>query len=206
MGPAPLSLGVLVIGEDPLARSAVRAALSDALTVLATAARVSELPPTVDDAQAIVWDLGLAPDRALEEAADVLARNAPVVALAPDSDAAQSALAAGVQGVVARDADGPLIAAAIRAVAAGLAVTDPRLAPDIPKPRHNGAEPDALTHREREVLALVVEGLSNRAIAQRLGISEHTAKFHVNQLLQKLGAQTRTEAVVKAARLGWVTL
>jgi DNA-binding CsgD family transcriptional regulator len=63
-----------------------------------------------------------------------------------------------------------------------------------------------LTPREREVLALLAEGLSNKAIADRLAISEHTAKFHVNAVLAKLGVQRRTEAVVRAARLGLVTL
>jgi DNA-binding NarL/FixJ family response regulator len=53
-----------------------------------------------------------------------------------------------------------------------------------------------------EVLALLAEGLANRAIAQRLGISEHTVKFHLNAILGKLGAQSRTEAVVLAIRLG----
>nr|WP_236673772.1 response regulator transcription factor [Comamonas sp. JC664] len=66
--------------------------------------------------------------------------------------------------------------------------------------------PDALTPREREVLGLLAEGLSNKAIADRLAISEHTAKFHVNAVLAKLGVQRRTEAVVRAAKLGLVTL
>ena len=64
---------------------------------------------------------------------------------------------------------------------------------------------EPLTPREREVLGLLAEGLTNRAIAERLGISEHTAKFHVNAILGKLGVETRTEAVGEAARLGLVT-
>jgi DNA-binding NarL/FixJ family response regulator len=56
------------------------------------------------------------------------------------------------------------------------------------------------------VLQLLAEGLSNRTVAERLGISEHTAKFHVNAILGKLGASTRTEAIVAAARLGLVLL
>jgi DNA-binding NarL/FixJ family response regulator len=57
-----------------------------------------------------------------------------------------------------------------------------------------------------EVLHLLAEGLTNRAIAERLHISEHTAKFHVNAILGKLGASSRTEAVVRAARLGLTSL
>jgi two-component system, NarL family, nitrate/nitrite response regulator NarL len=63
-----------------------------------------------------------------------------------------------------------------------------------------------LTPRELEVLELVAEGLSSKLIAVRLGISEHTAKFHVNAIMTKLGVQSRTEAVVRAARLGLLSL
>lgn len=63
-----------------------------------------------------------------------------------------------------------------------------------------------LTPREREVLALLAEGASNKAIARRLGISVHTAKFHVGSLLDKLDAAGRTDAVTHAARLGVIEL
>ncbi|GJE01099.1 MULTISPECIES: helix-turn-helix domain-containing protein [Methylobacterium] len=68
-----------------------------------------------------------------------------------------------------------------------------------------GAEP-GLTPREAEVLALLAEGASNKAIAHRLGISVHTAKFHVGSLLDKLDATGRTDAVAHAARLGVIHL
>ena len=60
----------------------------------------------------------------------------------------------------------------------------------------------ALTPRELEVLALLAEGASNKLIAQRLGISAHTAKYHVASLLEKLDAVSRTDAVAHAARIG----
>lgn len=63
-----------------------------------------------------------------------------------------------------------------------------------------------LTRRELEVLALLVEGASNKMIARRLGISVHTAKFHVGSLLDKLDAIGRTDAVAHAARLGVINL
>ena len=65
---------------------------------------------------------------------------------------------------------------------------------------------EALTPRETEVLELVAEGLSNRAIAATLSISEHTVKFHVSSLFGKLGAGNRTDAVRRAVRLGLITL
>jgi len=68
-------------------------------------------------------------------------------------------------------------------------------------------EPDAgLTPREIEVVALLAEGASNKTIARRLGISVHTAKFHVGSLLDKLDATGRTDAVAHAARLGVIHL
>ena len=69
----------------------------------------------------------------------------------------------------------------------------------------HGAGPDAtieLTARELEVLALLAEGASNKQIARRLGISAHTAKYHVASLLEKLDAVSRTDAVAHAARIG----
>ena len=65
---------------------------------------------------------------------------------------------------------------------------------------------EELTPRELEVLGLLAEGLANKAIAYRLDISEHTVKFHVNSILSKLGAQSRTEAVIYATRLGLILL
>jgi DNA-binding CsgD family transcriptional regulator len=63
-----------------------------------------------------------------------------------------------------------------------------------------------LTPRELEVLALLAEGASNKMIARRLGISVHTAKFHVSSLIDKLDAVGRTDAVTHAARLGVIHL
>lgn len=63
-----------------------------------------------------------------------------------------------------------------------------------------------LTPRELEVLALLAEGASNKSIARRLGISVHTAKFHVGSLIDKLDAVGRTDAVAHAARLGVIHL
>ena len=73
-----------------------------------------------------------------------------------------------------------------------------------PSPAADGDVP--LTPRELEVLALLAEGASNKMIAQRLGISVHTAKFHVGSLLDKLDAVGRTDAVAHAARLGVINL
>jgi DNA-binding NarL/FixJ family response regulator len=78
------------------------------------------------------------------------------------------------------------------------------LAPATPLPEPLLVE--ELTPRELEVLRLLAEGLSNKAIAQQLDISDHTVKFHVNAIMSKLGAQSRTAAVVQATRLGLIVL
>ena len=109
-----------------------------------------------------------------------------------------------------RDGDGRRMAAALAAIDAGLIVVDePFVEGLVDSPP---ADPvtddwiDPLTARELEVLELMAEGLSNKEIAGQLDISPHTAKFHVNTILGKLDAQTRTEAVVRAARSGLLSL
>jgi DNA-binding NarL/FixJ family response regulator len=100
--------------------------------------------------------------------------------------------------------DAAALAAAVRAAASGLIVLDPTVAgaTGIHTHARTGENAEALTARESEVLLLVAEGLPNKAIARELGISEHTAKFHVGSLLGKLGAASRTEAVTLATRRG----
>lgn len=130
----------------------------------------------------------------------------PVVALALDEDGARDALIAGASGAIARGADGDRIGAAIRAVFAGLVVLEPSFISTIAPRRATPPAAEGLTPREGEALQLLAEGLSNKEIAARLGISEHTAKFHVVAILNKLGAASRTEAVVLAARWGLLML
>ena len=94
--------------------------------------------------------------------------------------------------------------AGLRLAAAGEAAAVKLVSPD----RRNETEASGieLTPRELDVLALLAEGASNKDIARRLGISEHTAKFHVGSLLEKLDATGRTDAVAHAARRGVIHL
>jgi DNA-binding NarL/FixJ family response regulator len=110
---------------------------------------------------------------------------------------------------LSHDADARALASAVRSVVAGLTVVAPDLVTSSGLHVHGQAHAtpvstsgEALTSREREVLELVASGLPNKAIARELGISEHTAKFHVGSLLAKLGAGSRTEAVTIATRRG----
>ena len=112
---------------------------------------------------------------------------------------------AGQAGLLPCDATAAQIDVAIRSVAAGLIVraADPRR----PGFRAIGdEEAPLLTPREIEVLAAIGDGLSNKAVALQLGISLHTVKFHVEALLRKLGASSRTEAVHKGLKQGLIDL
>jgi DNA-binding NarL/FixJ family response regulator len=131
---------------------------------------------------------------------------------APDRDRALEALGAGAQAVLPRAARQTAILAAIEAAAHGLVVVQREILGGLLGEAH--ATDDALspightslTPRELEVLAAMADGASNKAIARRLGISFHTVKFHVAAILAKLDADTRTEAVTKAAQSGLVML
>ena len=116
----------------------------------------------------------------------------------------------GVRGLLPRDLDSERLDAALQAVRHDLTVIDPMLALELQQIEQAVAAGEELledlTPRELEVLQLVSEGLSNKGIARSLGISEHTVKFHVNAILGKLGAQSRTEAVVRATRAGLISL
>jgi DNA-binding CsgD family transcriptional regulator len=94
--------------------------------------------------------------------------------------------------------------AGLRLAAAGEAADLHLVSRAAPRPRTDLDQP--LTPRETEVLALLAEGASNKAIARTLGISVHTAKFHVGQVIDKLDATGRTDAVAHAARLGVINL
>ncbi len=113
-------------------------------------------------------------------------------------DLVQEALRAGVLSYLLKNATASEMASAIRAAYAGR----PTLAPEAAQALIQGAAPARssydLTPREREVLALMVEGLSNVKIAERLVVSRSTAKFHVSGVLSKLGVTTRAEAVALA--------
>lgn len=106
------------------------------------------------------------------------------------------------------DSDPGAIVAALAALEQGLIAMDPRLTDLLASAARDDYPPlsDPLTARENEVLQLLARGLTNRAIAHELGITQHTVKFHVNAIMSKLGAQSRTEAVVRASQLGLILL
>jgi len=120
----------------------------------------------------------------------------PSIALLAETADPERYLEQGYRGALPRTANATTLQAAIRAVMAGLVVHASRIPPA-------SIEVPDLTPREREVLELLAQGFSNREIGETLSISSHTAKFHVQGLLDKLDATTRTEAAVRAARM-WI--
>jgi two-component system, NarL family, response regulator YdfI len=135
-----------------------------------------------------------------------------VVVLTDDTHGtwAAEALRTGVQAILPRQAHAHEIVAAIEAAAVGLVVlhrdTIESLLPMLSSAPRGlpGSSQQALTPREIEVLNMLAEGLGNKAIAWRLGISEHTVKFHLGSIFTKLNAASRTEAVTLGIRQGLI--
>lgn len=215
------SLRVLIVAADPLARAGLAASLEQRTDLVVTGqVDGSELPSVMDVYQpdVMLWDLGWEPSTrignglrsASEQVTDWVQAGPPVVALLPDQAAAAEAWAAGARGLLPRDVSADRLAVALAAVSLGLVSIDPVFSIALLPVLHSApevAQPiEALTPREIEVLRLIAEGLPNKAIAHVLGISEHTVKFHANALMSKLSAQSRTDAVVRATRLGLIIL
>jgi DNA-binding NarL/FixJ family response regulator len=206
------NIRLLLIADDPLARGGLLTLLREATT----ATIVGSIAGGIDlhDALAryspdvILWDLGWEPSVAIAPVPGAEAASLPLLVLLPDETYAAEIWSIGARGLLPRNADGASIQAALQGVAQGLAVLHPSLAAALNTARESGATSigEVLTPRELEVVALLAEGLPNRLISQRLGISEHTVKFHVNAILSKLGAHSRTEAVTRAARNGLIIL
>jgi DNA-binding NarL/FixJ family response regulator len=207
-------LRVLIASANPLARGGLAAMLEGMPRIKTVgsgsaaeaASLAGQLQPDV-----VLLDAG---EGELEEL-DSIARLAsaqpglPIVALASDQGALAQALAFGASALLPAVIDQETLAAALVASARGLAAI-PRQELAALLPQEDRIDPavkaptETLTHRELEVLQLMARGLTNRQIARRLEISEHTVKFHAGAVLGKLNARSRAEAVARAIGLGWI--
>ena len=193
-------LRVAVRADETGARARVAALLKDAPDIA-----------MVDDATAEVHVIVAASTRTPQ------ADQAKAILLVDrvDIDSAVEALRAGILAVLPLDVKAMTLLHAVRAVAAGLAV----LHPDAVRAHGRGAGPaftpendslaaplEPLTERELQVLHLLADGLSNKAIARRLAISDHTVKFHLAAIYAKLDARSRAEALAQGIRFGLVHL
>ena len=213
-------IAVLVVARQPVARAGLRALLAGRADVYAVG-QASSVEDALDLAQR------LTPDAALTswgpgELEEVVARarglhplGTPLLLLCDPPDPHELPLLvggdAGVRGLILAEASPDEIAGALHAVSEGLFVLDPPFAAMLAAQSSHlttddGGPIEALSEREREVVELLALGLPNKTIARRLGISEHTVKFHVGSILAKLGAASRTEAVTRAARRGLIAL
>lgn len=206
------ALRILIVAGDPLARAALAALLAEqsALRVVGQVAGDAVDPPTLETfaADVILWDLGWSSASDLDRLVDLPQESPPVVALLSPAVHPAEVWAAGVRGMLSRETDAPGLQSALIAAAQGLTVFAPEAIADlVPSSEELSAQPAGeLTPREMQVLHLLAEGLPNKSIAVRLSISEHTVKFHVNSLMGKLGAQSRTDAVMRATRAGLIIL
>jgi DNA-binding NarL/FixJ family response regulator len=193
------------VAEDALARAGLRALAERAGLSVAGDVATDELQPFhLETADAVAWDAGASGSF---EALRGVAARVPVLALPLSAEQAREALAAGARGVLARERLEEQLLPSVQAALLGLLVVDESFAEALVRLAPTAdALVEPLTPRETEVLQLLAEGLTNRRLGERLGISEHTAKFHVNAILGKLGARTRGEAIAQAARLGLLLL
>lgn len=125
-----------------------------------------------------------------------------------DDDALFSALMAGATGYLLKEIDGNAISAGIRGAAEGRSVIDASATARVIRRMEQRDQPDAVPHElagltrtEREILALIAEGLTNRQIGERIYLAEKTVKNHITSILAKLGLTRRTQAAVLASRL-----
>ncbi len=208
-----MPLRVMVIADDPLVRTGLAALLSDCSDCLVVGQIASDADVVagaeVYRPDIVLWDLGWESVEAvrLECLAELQDHGIQSVVLLPDAGSGADAWHAGARGLLLRQVEANRLGAALRAVEQGLVVWDEAVAmPVVAAVTDAPSEVDVLTPREHEVLMLLAEGLPNKIVADRLDISEHTVKFHVNAIMGKLGAQSRTEAVVLATRRGLILL
>ncbi|MGB7340883.1 MAG: response regulator transcription factor [Phototrophicaceae bacterium] len=208
------ALRVLIVSDNLLSRAGLSAILDTHDSLLIVGQTTTEsLSDDIGIYQAdiVLIDLGWQVSDQLEALSILQDVDIPTLALITDENDASSVLnllnQGGVYGLLLNENDSDMLLMALQTVAGGLIVIDPILAPYLhtssitPQPLV-----EELTQRENEVLQLLAQGLTNKGIAHQLGITDHTVKFHVNAIMTKLGAQSRTEAVVTATRAGLIIL
>ncbi len=201
---------VFVVAPTPMVRAGLRSMLeaADVVVVGEAGSPAGPVPePALSDADVLL----VADEELLEETALAVAEDGTqsLVLLSDDEGAASRLRDLSLRGwgIVPPDAPSEELGAAVAAAAQGLTVLPKALA------EHLLAEPAVVeelseppTTREREVLGLLGQGLSNKMIARELHISEHTVKFHISSLYVKLGVSNRAEAVSRGARHGLISL
>ncbi|HYH08209.1 MAG TPA: response regulator transcription factor [Thermoanaerobaculia bacterium] len=203
-------IAVMIVEDHPLVRVGIRAVLErqGGFAVAAEASDAELLLAGYEESGAEVVLIDLQPGRISGlEAIRALVSTHPDVRIVVlthhcDGDHVSAAMSAGAQGYVLKSDDPAEMIAALRAVHAGRRY----LSPAVSETLAGALAGSGLTLRERQVIGLMARGEKNRAIARALGVAEQTVKGHVKNILAKLGASTRTEAVSRAARRGWIRI
>ncbi|OUL26822.1 response regulator transcription factor [Nostoc sp. 106C] len=207
---------VVVVATSPVVRAGLSAVVSgnSQMNVVGSASNldtligeVGQLQPDVvlldlgSNSQSSIWDKLLLFQ---EEQYPV---GFLVIAEEPESINLEAAIRSGVRGILPGDSTESEIIAAAIAIADGLVVLHPDFLELLPiREKVAATAVQTLTPREIEVLEMLGSGLGNKAIAKHLQISEHTVKFHISSIFQKLAVSTRTEAVTVGVRLGLIML
>jgi two-component system, NarL family, response regulator YdfI len=210
---------VLIVAASSISQSGLENLLraSTSLQVVRVVSDFSQLSASVEELQpdVVVAEI-TGQDRTLPEEILKLSEEAPaaIVLLVDDTNTERDvdAFRNGIRAVLPRNMSPVGIVAAVEAVGVGLTVLLPEGLDNLLREStasHRAVSPplvEALTPREIEVLGMMVEGWGNKEISSRLGISEHTVKFHVASIMGKLNASSRTEAVTSGIRHGLIML
>jgi len=207
---------VAIVDDNRLVREALAAMLGrlpDVQVIAAASANAEVLDPATPDV--LLLDAGLGDEDSLSVAAAIAKRRSAtkvvIMDLMPTNEDIVQFVNAGVAGFVLKDATFDEFVATIRAVAAGEKVLPPRMTETLfsqialggdSRGRERVLEDVRMTRREREVIELIGEGLSNKEIAQRLNIASHTVKSHVRNVMEKLALHTRLQIAAFARRDG----
>ena len=207
---------VLIVDDHELVRAGLRALLAPdpGIDVVAEAATGSEAIALARERRpdVVLLDARL-PDMSGAQVCRRLRTELTEVVVAmlttfSDDDLVRECVRAGAHGYLLKDIERLDLGRSIRALARGEGVIDPKVAPLVLAAARLGAEPSGseqpLSRREREVLRLVAQGLSNREVADRMHLSELTVKGYIEEILQRIGARNRVHAAALATRRGWI--
>ncbi|WP_315791506.1 response regulator transcription factor [Fischerella sp. JS2] len=207
---------VMVVATSGVVRAGLSAVVTtnQLMTVVGSASDLDLLAREIGRLQpdVVLVDLGNNPQQSvwkklllLNEQQDPLGLIVMVEEL--DSIDLEAAMYSGIRGILPNSSTESEIVAAVEAIASGLVVLHPDAIELLYRREKVWNNPvQTLTTREIEVLVLLASGMGNKLIAKSLHISEHTVKFHLSSIFQKLGVSTRTEAVAVGVRLGLIML
>jgi DNA-binding NarL/FixJ family response regulator len=202
----PATLRVVIVEDHPLMRAAMERNASGAgLLVVGSTGSAAEAYELVGSAtpDVVIVDVGLPDKSGVDLTRELLQRNAHVAVVIytglEDPVLLKDALGCGARAFAFKTGSPESLAAAVRAAAAGATYVAPELRAAIAH-GERADQPRRLTDRERQVLALVAEGITNEAVAAQLMLSSETVRTHIRNAMRKLGTHTRAHAVVEAIR------